>query len=81
MTRMWWVTMGMYVPFVAPSLTPRRCPCMASVSCNIVQIALTRVHVTISVLGLSNFGMLCTQGAHSDFALSGQLNKKKDMCC
>ena len=28
--RMLWVTMGMYVPFVAPSLTLRRCPCVTS---------------------------------------------------
>ena len=48
MMRMLWVTMGMYVPFVAPSVTLRRCPCVTSVSCNIVQIALTRIHVTIS---------------------------------
>ena len=25
--------------------------------------------------------MLCTQVAHSDFVLTGQLNRKKDMCC
>ena len=46
--RMLYVTMGMYVPFVAPSLTLRRCPCVASVSCKIVRIALTRIHVTMS---------------------------------
>ena len=28
MMRMLWVMMGMYVPFVAPSLTLRRCPCV-----------------------------------------------------
>ena len=48
MMRMLWVTMGMYVPFVAPSMTLRRCPCVKSGSCNIVQIALTRIHVTMS---------------------------------
>ena len=48
MMRMLWVTMGMYVPFVAPSLTLKRCPCVTSVSCNIVQIALTRMDVTMS---------------------------------
>ena len=37
--RMLSVTMGMYVPFVVPSLTPRRCPCVTSVNCNIVRIA------------------------------------------
>ena len=47
MMRMLWVTMGMYVPFVAPSLTLRICPCVTSASCNIVQIALTRIHVTM----------------------------------
>ena len=36
--RMLWVMMGMFVPFVAPSLTLRRCPCVTSVSCNIVRI-------------------------------------------
>ena len=46
--RMLWVTMGTYVPFVAPGLTLRRCPCVKSVSCNIVKIALTRIHVTMS---------------------------------
>ena len=48
MIRMLWVTMGMYVPFVAPSLTLRRCPCVTTVSCNIVRIALTHIHVTMS---------------------------------
>ena len=38
--RMLWVAMGMYVPFAAPSLTLRRCPCVTSVSCDIVLIAL-----------------------------------------
>ena len=46
--RMLWVAMGMYVPIVAPSLTLRRCPCVTSVSCNIVRLALTRIHVTVS---------------------------------
>ena len=46
---MWmlWVMMGMYVPFVAPSLTLKRCPCVTSVNCNIVRIALTHTHVTM----------------------------------
>ena len=48
MMRMLWVTMGMYVPFVAPSLTLRRCPCVTNISCNIVRIALTHIHVTMS---------------------------------
>ena len=48
MMRMLWMKMGMYVPFVAPSLTLRRCPCVTSVSCNIVRIASTRIHVTMS---------------------------------
>ena len=48
MMRMLWVMMGMFVPFVAPSLTLRRCPCVKSVNCNIVRIALTRMHVTMS---------------------------------
>ena len=46
--RMLRVMMGMYVPFVAPSVTVRRCPCVTSVSCNIVRIALTHIHVTMS---------------------------------
>ena len=41
MMRMLWVMMGMFVPFVAP----RRCPCVTSVNCNIVRIALTRTHM------------------------------------
>ena len=41
---MLWVMMGMYVPFVAPSLTLKRCPCATSVNCNIVRIALTGRH-------------------------------------
>ena len=49
MMTMWWVTMGMYVPFVAPSLTLRRCPCVTSVRCNIVRIALAHIHVTMSL--------------------------------
>ena len=48
MMRMLWVTMGMYVPFVAPSLTLRRCPYVTSVRCNIVRIALTHIPVTMS---------------------------------
>ena len=80
MMRMLWVTMGMYVPFVAPSLTLRKCSCVKSFSCNIVQIALTRIHVTM-LRCFSNCVMLCTQFAHSDFVLTGQLNRKKDMCC
>ena len=46
--RMLWMMMGMYVLFVAPNLTLRRCPCVTSVSCNIVRIALTHIHVTMS---------------------------------
>ena len=30
MMRMLWVMMGMFVPFVAPSLTLRRCPCVGA---------------------------------------------------
>ena len=48
MMRMLWVTMGMYVPFVAPSMTLRRCPCVTSVSCQFAWIALTRIHVSMS---------------------------------
>ena len=48
MMMMLWVTMGMYVPFVAPSLTLRRCSCVTSVSCNIVRIALTRIHINVN---------------------------------
>ena len=44
MMRMLRVLMGMYVPFVAPSLTLKRCPCVTSVNCNIVRIALTHTH-------------------------------------
>ena len=47
MMRMLWVMMGMFVPFVAPSLTLKRCPCVTSVNCNIVRIALTHTHVTV----------------------------------
>ena len=47
MMRMLWVMMGMFVPFVAPSLTLKRCPCVTSVNCNIVRIALTHTHVTM----------------------------------
>ena len=35
----------------------------------------------VTVLKFSNSVMLCTQVAHSDFVLAGQLNRKKDMCC
>ena len=45
--RMLWVMMGMFVPFVTPSVTLKRCPCVTSVNCNIVQIALTHTHVTM----------------------------------
>ena len=45
MMRMLWVMMGMYVPFVAPSLTMKRCPCVTSVNRNIVRIALTHTHM------------------------------------
>ena len=41
MMGMLWVTMGMYVPFVAPSFALRRCPCM------VVRIALTHIDVTV----------------------------------
>ena len=44
MMRMLWVMMGMFVPFVAPSLTLKRCACVTSVNCNIVRIALTHTH-------------------------------------
>ena len=47
MMRMLGLMMGMYVPFVAPSLTLKRCPCVTSVNCNIVRIALTHTHVTM----------------------------------
>ena len=47
MMRMLWVTMGMCMTFVAPSLTMRRCPCVTSFSYNIVRIAVTRLHVTL----------------------------------
>ena len=33
MMRVLWVMMGMFVPFVAPSLTLKRCPCVTSVNC------------------------------------------------
>ena len=36
MMRMLWVMMGMYVPFVAPSLSLKRCPCVTSVNCNCI---------------------------------------------
>ena len=32
------------VPFVAPSLNLKRCPCVTSVNCNIIRIALTHTH-------------------------------------
>ena len=47
MMRMLWVMMGKYVPFVAPSLTLKSCPCVTSVNCNIVRIAWTHTHVTM----------------------------------
>ena len=50
MIRMLWVMMGMYVPFVAPSVTLKRCLCMTSVKCNIVRIALTHTHTHTGVL-------------------------------
>ena len=46
MMRMLWVTMGMHVPFVAPSLDPEKMSMCER--CNIVQIALTSIHVTVS---------------------------------
>ena len=57
--RMFWVVMGMYVPFVAPSLTLRRCPCVASVNCNIVRIALTHTHVTMRYFFISAAASCC----------------------
>ena len=45
--RMLLVTTGMYVPFVAPSLTRRRCPYVTSVGCNIVA----------RVVGVAQFGV------------------------
>ena len=47
MMRMLRVTTGMYAAFVAPSLTFRRCPCVTSVSCNVVRIALVHIHMTV----------------------------------
>ena len=44
MMRMLWVMMGMFVLFVAPSLTLKRCLCVTSVKCNIEWIALTHTH-------------------------------------
>ena len=41
------VTIGMYVSFIAPSLTLRRCPSVTSVGCNILRVALTCKHVTM----------------------------------
>ena len=49
MMRILWVVMGMYVPSVAPSLTVKRCPCLSSVNCNIVRIALTHTHTCDNV--------------------------------
>ena len=46
MMKMLWVMMGMFVPFVAPSVTLKRCP---SVNCNIVRIALTHTHTCDNV--------------------------------
>ena len=40
---------GMYVPFVAPSLTLKRCPCVTIVNCNIVRIALTHTHTHVTM--------------------------------
>ena len=48
MMRMLCVAMGMHMPFVAPSPTLRRCQCVTSVNWNIVRIALTHIHVTMS---------------------------------
>ena len=45
MMRMLWVMMGMYVPFVG-------CPCVTSVNCNIVRIALTHTHTCDNVIFL-----------------------------
>ena len=49
MMRMFWVTMVVYVPFVAINLNPKRCPCLIGVSHNIVRIALIHTHVTMDV--------------------------------
>ena len=46
MMRMLSMMVGMFVPFVAPSLTLKRCLCVTSVISNIVRIALTPTHVT-----------------------------------
>ena len=48
MIRILWGTIGMYELFDASRLILRRCPCLTSVCCNIVRIALTRIHVTMS---------------------------------
>ena len=72
MMRMLWVMIGMYVPFVAPILTLKRCPCVTSVNCNIVRIALTHTHTrdNVTFLQFCNCVMLCTQVAYSQFVLS-----------
>ena len=62
MMRMLWVMMGMYVPFVAPSLTLKRCPCVTSVNCNIVRIALTHMLATSSGY-VSNHAYACWAGS------------------
>ena len=49
MMRMLRVMMGMYVPFVAPSPTLKRCPCGTSVKCNIVRIALAHTHTHVTM--------------------------------
>ena len=46
--RMLWVTMGMYVPFLAQSLTLRPCPCVETFRCNPIWNAFTSIHVTMS---------------------------------
>ena len=51
MMRMLWVMMGMYVPFVAPSLTLKRRPCVTSVATNALFMAFPVVHDVCYVTG------------------------------
>ena len=41
----------------------------------------THTRDNVTVLSVYNCVILCTQVAHSDLVLSGQLSKKKDICC
>ena len=77
MMRMLWVMMGMFVPFVAPSLTLKRFPCVTSVNCNIVRIALTPTHVTMRHFFESAPVSCC---AHKLRILNVNVNKQKDIC-